>query len=394
MKTKVRNYSVCALAAAVLLAAVMLVTGCPAEPSTDAGYKPSPGMGAIQLKFGPIARATTLPEDADENWFALFGLEFQPWSGGTTIPGQSVSVKYYTLTDLAAPIDLVPGDYILEVIGYASEDNGVGEGPAATATLNFTIVLGTPLPQTITLKAYDPIASTEEGMFAWKINSTLTDPIASIFMNVTNIAGTVTAITNRNITTELTNDVGVALAAGYYYVVFSLTTEGGIVREFRHVLHIYQNMTSTFTYTFTDEKLGVIESVETEEFTLTIEVDPFEDFAPTWTVSAGTGAGTEVSPLIISLTGETAPITGAITVTNYNDYDGEDEGHAYTAVQWYCNGANLATSAIGGVLTIINTVAPFTAAGTYQLKITGLVGVVPYEAEDVFIQVIEDPEEP
>jgi hypothetical protein len=383
MKTMTRNYSVCALAAAVLLAMAVLVTGCPAEPSTDAGYKPSPGMGAVQLKFGPIARATTLPDAADETWFAIFGLEFHPWNSGPTTPGSLIGEAYYTLTDLASPIELPPGDYTLIVIGYATENDGVGEDPAATGSLEeLTITLGPPTTETITLKAYDPDESTGNGLFAWKITADgLSDPLDSIIMNVTTIAGA-TAIANRDIKAELTNTTGVALPAGYYYVVFSLTTEGGIEKEFRHVLHIYQNMTSTFTYTFTDAKLGIDSVGKT---TFIIKYDPVEDYAPTWSVSgATTGVGTEDDPVTLSST----VTSRTITVTNFDDYDGK--GAEYDSIEWYCNGEDLtgdATGAVGEQLAISTAKAPFDEEGVYQLIIVGIVGdEKAYEAE-IFIEV-------
>jgi hypothetical protein len=381
MKAKTRNYGVCALIAVVLLAMAVLVTGCPTEPSTETGYKPSAGKGAVQLKFGPIARATTLPDAADETWFATFGLEFLPWNAGPNDPGSPIAEEFYTLTDLEDPIELEEGDYTLVVIGYASINAGVGVGPAATATLNFSVEIGNTQPETIILKAYDPDVSGGTGIFAWEItDETEEDSLESIIMNVIKIDGTPTMIEDYVILSDtvdkLVNATGESLPVGYYYVMFALTTEGGIEKEFRHVLHIYRNMISTFTYTYNDAKLGIVKVIETEDFSLDIEYEEIEDFAPTWSVSGGSEAGTEGDPLILSST----VTSRIITVTNFTDYD---------SLEFYCDGVNL-EDGIGGdddeELTISTATAPFNAAGVYQLIIVGIVGTKAYEAE-IFIEV-------
>jgi hypothetical protein len=265
---------------------------------------------------------------------------------------------------------------------------------------------GTPLPitvsnvtpVTITLKPYDPTDPdvTENGTFAWKITNQITSVIPTSFtsakMTVKDLTGAIlSATTTPAITwtnpivlntsapvTNWTNTTGVSIMSGYYYVDIELIIDGA-TKYFRHVLHIYQNFTSTFEYIFTDDHIGVTGVT----FTPLIDYEHPKDNPPTvavapssssnFTVAIGDGSWTD--PYLLSLSGLTLPKELEITVT-------------YLGTPEFYYGSTLLGS---GASLIIPATAPFNTVGTYQVLVVGTATAdgKPYEKE-IAIKVVDD----
>ncbi|MDR0302596.1 MAG: bacterial Ig-like domain-containing protein, partial [Treponema sp.] len=247
-------------AAVLVILSAMLVTGCSdtivEKPS---GYTPPAGMGAVRLKFSEhIERATILPDDATILSFVEFEFTFTPNSGGVFKEEQRTSA---TRED---PIILAPGTYDLAVIAYLPPESSAPPGDPNRAAAVWSsptpvpVTVGINSPISITLKPYDSVVATENGTFAWEIDNQINIPITSFTvakMTVKNLFGipipSATASWNPvtfNLADPTWSGAG-SIPSGFYYVDIELEIDG-TMKYFRHVLHIYQNMTSTFTETF------------------------------------------------------------------------------------------------------------------------------------------------
>jgi hypothetical protein len=351
--------------AVALLMVLALVAGC-LQPSSAPSYQHPKGMGVVKLNFGnTVQRETYLPEDlvvADD--LHSFELDFIPTGGSG---GQAKSVTHTHLELLTAPIPLVAGEYNLTVVAYLDSD---ATEAVATGDITFTVTEGVTTEERVILKAYDPAVGTDNGIFAWKIS--VTNVIfTTATMNVTRIGGS--SVLNKNLLETGNMDSSSPLPAGYYYVDFSLEISSlSLNRTFRHVLHIYQNMTSTLEYDFSNDKLGIA-AMTISSFKPDFEWDPIINYKPDLDVSA------------IDITIGGADQT--ITVTNASDY---------TSIEWYYNGndvTNRATPAATRETLVVSTsAAPFNEAGKYQLIVVGFLGTVPdtvpYSAE-ILVNIIE-----
>jgi hypothetical protein len=373
--------------------AVLLVTGC-TNPTSGGpkAYQPPEGMGAVQLNFDKnIARATILPDDADITFFNEFVLEFTAAGGGAvTIP--SITRSQATKDN---PVDLVPGQYNLLVIAYLTTAAAIPSTAAAVWSSDITplnITPGNTTSQTITLKPYDPDdpVATEPGTFAWEIDNKITGKITSAKMTVKDLTGTTVVETWNPVIFNVMDPTWVGMGSifsGYYYVDIELIVSG-VQKNFRHVLHIYQNFTSTFKYEFTDNHIGVVEASCTPKI---IYVHP-EDNPPVLSVAKVTslnilqGTGAAATPYLLSLSDLTLPSDLTITVDNAGTFTG--------GIEYFNGTASLALLVgVGGdTLEIDSSVAPFDTVGTYQVLVVGTIGTtngIPYEKE-IFIKVVED----
>jgi hypothetical protein len=375
MKTMMKKCGIVVACAVALFMVLTLVIGC---PQSGSGYQPPAGMGSVQLRFNEtIERQTFLPIGATIAIFKSFRLDISPDTGGSP-PGTTTVNDYFEFNAAPPPIALTAGDYILTVVAYTDEYDGINAPTqaAATGSANFNVAGITTVP--ITLTAYDPVAGGGTGTFAWVINNNVTT-LSTATMTVTTLAGGATTITNLNLLSagNLDNTASpTPLTAGYYYVDFRLTV-GTAIRTFRHVLHIYRGMTTTLTYDFDDTTLGIVGVTVGAQLTFTF--DPLPTAVPP--VVSPTG----VIPVSIGGT----PTTATITVTNA-------VAAAYTSIAWYCYGAPLTTTsqtAVADDTLTINTAttAPFNIAGggRYQVTVTGTVGGKPYSTE-FFVVVTDD----
>jgi hypothetical protein len=386
MKAKTRNYGVCALMAAVLLAMTMLVTGCAAEPATEAGYQPPAGMGAVQLNFSKtIHRATYLPPDKTLDDFEDVVISFT----GPSIVTETIKQNDFA-TKLSEPIPLTPGTYTLLVVARFTEDDDDSIA-AYYADTDIPIFTSNITPIEITLRPFiqDNEGTIGEGTFIWKITNDTGDDDAIFKMVLTNIGdGTHPSINgdDPDISSNLDNEAedGETLDAGFYYVDITVTANS-YTRYFRHILHIYTNMTSTFSYVFTAEHM----TLEDIEITLNITYEHPEAIVATWTVEAVTeedndvvgGNGTVDTPYILSLSDIDHPKGITFTITN--------TAPAFDSVSWFAFVAGVATELdTGSSFTVDGTVAPFNVAGgPHQLTVEGLIDGVPHSTE-IYIAVV------
>jgi hypothetical protein len=177
------------------------------------------------------------------------------------------------------------------------------------------------------------------------------------------------------------NTTGVNIKSNYYYVDITLvvgTAPDTITKNFRHVLHVYQNMTSTFTYIFTDDHIGGGQAQAKVSFTPKIVYEHPKDNPPKVTVTSSTGAvpgtdGSEKNPYILSLADDTAL---ALTVTATTG--------TYSSVAYF-NGSTSLTLTSGNIID--STVGPFDEHGKYSVTVVGTQDGIPYDTE-IFIQVI------
>jgi len=385
MRTMIKKCGVYATFAAVLLVMAVLVTGCPESVPGTSGYQPPAGMGSVQLIFDEnIARATILPDTATIASFQEFVLTFTAVSPGTGVTPAPITRTYATRNNA---IDLVPGEYDLEVVAYliASDATSAAAVWSSDPSTPLDISSGNTTTLTITLKPYDPATSTGTGTFAWAITNSITGTLESgSKISLMTLAGgtTITGWTDvdlENAGTSITNATGVTIPSNYYYVDITLKVNG-VTRNFRHVLHIYQNMKSTFSYAFTNDHIGVTLIT----FTPTINYTHPTDTPPTITTSTTSvngvqGIGTAISPYMLSLTDATNPNNLTITVNNAGTFTG--------GVKYYLGSTVLSSTS---PYTINISAAPFNAVGgPYQIMVEGTVGTtngVPYYTE-IFVKV-------
>jgi hypothetical protein len=367
MKAKTRNYSVCALVAAVLLAMAMLGTGCQSEPSTEAGYQPPAGMGAVRLSFNKAIQRTILPDEIKTiNDFPVIGVEFFADDSNST-PGESLAEEFFTsVADvMAKTFNLELGDYIIKVIGYLEEgepvtppeDPNPPEKPAAYGEVTLSVEEEKLYSESITLKAITAPDAVEKGYFSWAIDvSGMVELVINkAQMTIASIATPTTpAVPAINLMGNWTSSEPVELAAGFYFVFFELeVVDGEKPALFRHVLHIYQNQESKFSYEFTDAYF-VVKTVNVATAKITIIYEPPEDIE--FVVSVGTDEYGEGDTITVTL-GESI----IITITNTAAFDGG-------IVDWYCNGE----TSSGLSFEIDTAEAPFDEAKLYNLSVVGI----------------------
>jgi hypothetical protein len=383
MKAKTRNFSVCAPMAAVLLAMAMLVTGCPAEPSTEAGYKPPEGMGAVRLSFNRTIQRTILPDEIKViGDFPVLGVEFVADDSNDS-PGNGLAEEYFTsVADVLAKTFILEfGDYIIKVIGYVEEgEPPIGddplspEKPAAIGEVKLTIDDEKLFTESITLYAITAPDADEKGLFSWAIDvSEISVEFANAEMTIASIATPNTpAVGPIDLVDNWTSDDPIELNAGYYFVVFEFEVEDAALVLFRHVLHIYQNQESKFTYKLTDDYFVIISTKYGTAQITTIDYEPPADIEFLFSVES---EDYEEGETVTVTLGQTV----TITLTNASTFD---------SIEWYCNGET--SSAASFVFD--TTEDPFKEVKLYHLSVMGLIEGdedVMY-GSSILIDVVED----
>jgi hypothetical protein len=388
MKAKTRNYGVCALVAAVLLAMAMLVIGCPAEPVTEGGYKPPEGMGAVRLSLNKTIQRTILPDDIkDINGFAMLGVEFLADDSNSN-PGIGLKEQFFsTAADvMGETFTLEFGDYIIKVIGYLvvgkdGEEPGdpyiPPEKPAAIGEVKLTIDDEDLFTESITLYAITEPDATEKGYFSWAIDvSGISVDITTAEMRIAAISDPDVFVEEIDLTDNWTSADPIELAVGFYFVFFELEVKGGDKPAlFRHVLHIYQNQESKFTYEFTDEYF-IITFTRVATAEITIDYEPPEDLLPLLESDQDGGTALIEDATVTVTLGETV----TITVTNASAF-------ADDSIEWYCNGE----TSTGASFVFDTTEDPFKEVKLYDLSVLAIGDEddKPYGTY-IHIQVVED----
>jgi len=378
MKTMTKKCGVYATFAVVLLTMAALVTGCSTGSSGENEYQPPAGLGAVKLNLDNITR--TIVPGTKVTDFNSFDVQFSPASTGGN-GAVALLEENRTPANVGGPYDLSPGKYDITVIGYIGSsstkaDNEAAEGKVSNITVTVSSVIPTP---TITLKGLDPVTSTGTGTFDWLISNGVSGLTAAT-MTFTKIAGTGTAPLPVDLyTTNQWHGSITNFPAGYYYVDFVLTAKS-TNKTFRHILHIYQNMTSSFEYLFNNDYFTFA------QITLPITVGPF-DGKPELKYGISNTLLAEEGIVTVSFSAAGGnPASTTITVTNATDYD---------SIAWYYGSVALVpltttppvSGTKGEILTVDTTAAPFNIQGKSQLTIVGIIGGIPYTTT-VYISVL------
>jgi len=381
MRTKIGKGGVFAALTAVLLVTTVLITSCsgPSGGGSDGtGYPPGKGAVKISINDGKGRSITDIPS------FTSYDLSFQKYTtaAGTVIDGAAES--YNAVTNLSAAIYLDPGFYKLTVIGKTGVAVDTAEGTSGV----FEITAGADTQVMVPVGPY--ITGGGTGTFSYNIAVSGPPAATAATLAITSIAPTPTYAgtyaTPQSIFANLGSAATVgALPAGYYYVDIGVTVTGGATTAIKQVLHIYNGVTSSFTYTFVSGQFVSVTRGYVDGITVEADLQPeLEDSASdpvtdgdTVTVDLNTAAA--VSP--------TNPPTTTITVTN------DDEFASYT---WYYNGASIGTPSAPLVITA--GAAPFAAPGTpgdpakiYHITVIGIThGGIPYDTY-FLVEVIDTP---
>jgi len=393
MKTMMKKCGIYAAFAVVLLATAALVTGCSTGSSGADEEQLPEGMGGVKINFNDTVeqRATILPGNLVlSNFLGGFKLTF------TAVTNGKNETKYITVANANGPyptIPLVPGTYNLMVDAFLDVPDGkVGAIYQATSPLNVTS--GTSVSITISLQAVSTGSGT--GIFDYTINSSISnDMLESADMKITNIASA-TLISTIPLTSDFKQSTPTPvngyeeLPVGYYYVDFELEITGSKTNNFRHILHIYQNMTSPFTYTFTNTHFNFIAGKISMTYTHPSDIVPTITVTTASTASnAISGNGSLNNPWKVSKSDTNVPDKLTVTVTNVGlflpapaTFTGTLGGDATTAVTAVGGTMTLDFSSVGSLSSIPSRDYP------YQFIVTGTTGTPaekPYESAEYFI---------
>ena len=196
------------------------------------------GMGSFLLYLDEQNPRTIMPDTPD---FVIYELKFT---------GSAAVILDRTKENLNDPIHLLNGTYNLFVTAYIDNDK---EKPAAWGSANdIEINEGAKISRTIPLNAFNP-DGTGFGIFYWNVHYPAGITDANMKITPLNPA-TGTSEQTLNFTAGSTSNTGSRqLNSGYYNVLFSLKKSDTHPLEWVEILHVYQNMVSSYNHTFGNE---------------------------------------------------------------------------------------------------------------------------------------------
>jgi uncharacterized repeat protein (TIGR02543 family) len=219
------------------------------DTSGQGSYAPSdipPDKGAFFLTIADVegSARTILPAAPDKESINVYELTFSK-------SGTVVYSPVLTPNTLSSPVYLDPGTYNLDVTAYI----GPGRSKPVARGSGTNIVIGAGASSNITVILYAIISgATEKGTFSWDIG--LPDGLSKADMVVTLPNQSTSEILSINLLEGSNNKSSVSLNPGYYQVTFTLGKEGTKDAVRRDILHVYQNMESSFNFDFTDAHLA------------------------------------------------------------------------------------------------------------------------------------------
>ena len=221
---------------------LFIVVSCSNEVEKSAGDQIAvlpPGMGAFLLYIEGQDARTIMPSGTPD--FAVYKLEFT---------GEANVTEYRTVDSLDQPVYLLSGTYNLFVTAYTDEDKTKA---AAWGEKNgIEIETGMEVSCVIPLNVFIPDGS-ELGTFSWNINFPADLTKADMKIKPLSAAGSDEQTVDFP-TEDTTNSAGYKpLKSGYYEVQFTFEKPNTQKLEWLEILHVYQNMVSTYTHTFGDE---------------------------------------------------------------------------------------------------------------------------------------------
>ena len=194
----------------------------------------APGTGLVSVSINKVNTARTILPDPKVADFKVIELSFTPSGGGNTETYNHINAGPDITIGLAA------GTYSLDVTAYADTEKtlAAAHGSASEIVVNAGAITPAPVTLHVTFGEGD-------GTFSW----VLTYPV-----DVTTATMTITPINETPgsaITIPLILAGSTSLASGEYRVEFSLRDTQGRTAELMEILHVYKNVTSTFTHEFT-----------------------------------------------------------------------------------------------------------------------------------------------
>jgi len=404
MRTMNKGGVIAALTAALLVTAV-LITSCSGPSGGDAtsGYKPPEGMGYVRISITANGRSIA-PGDITANDVKKVDLTFtkRDKSGGTppypqigtAITKPNISVVAGILTP--AQFDLFPGDYTVTVVAYIDEPGGtlgtdflavaIGESDPATP---FSISAGASAgTQAVDVEPYDPALAIGDGTFKYTINTNTVTPApvytdppgpvinSTLMMTLSPILGGGPYLGGTAFAATPDAPTTITLREGYYYVDIVFTSSGKTT-SLRQVLHIYRNLISEYTITFTNASFINLSGT----VIIGINVLPTPDKIPVL-IDDDTPNPNSVNEQLLGPLSSATSATTYIEVENVSDFD-SIEWRTYTYVYdsgtdtWTGTLTPIATGEVSGsdgeILTIKAGAGSFIATGTYHIVVEGTV---------------------
>jgi len=241
----IRNKHFSSIIMLIFVYALIFVFGCK-EPFSEIQHNElQPGMGAFSLS---VDNARTILPNTTIDSFQVFTLNF---TGTETL---SVDRTKATRSD---PVNLKAGNYSLTVTAYMDTAK---TKPAASGSLSGIIIEeGKTTTNTIPLTPLGMTAG--KGTFSWNIDFPTGLSKASMKITPVNTA-TGTAEQTLYFTggaPQVNKTDSVELNSGVYRVVFTLVKDANTQAfTWRDAVHVYQNMTSVFNYTFSEKHFNNI----------------------------------------------------------------------------------------------------------------------------------------
>jgi hypothetical protein len=377
MKNLTKNRGFFAAAAALLVVTAMLVTiGCSSDISSKSNeFTPPAGKGAVKLSFNKEIARTILPDNITADDFDEFEFQFTPTDSSGIVTGTAVS-KIFAQGDQYDPIILDPGYYDLIIIAYLdfSKTATPDMKPVATNAdaVNILITAAKLTNTTITLKPYDPTTGTGNGIFKYKIITTILSDIEAAEMTLSEIGGSNGGNVDILTDGEIDGDYHeLSVPAGYYYVDFVITVESGDEVTFRQLVHIMQHMSSSYEFTISKDYFFAVLKFEDGDI---IYQGP-SDNKPVLSIDGGTTGLAEGATITITNGG-----SQVITVQNVT---------SFTSFEWYSQGSTNLQPVSAGTYTVnTSTGTIFSVNKTYQLTIIGITSTNDRYSSYIYIKVV------
>jgi len=385
MKTKIRKSGIFAALTAALLVTAALIASCSSGGGVDApGYQPPPNMGYTRISIGDdIGRSIAPTNPTSKSDFTKYNLVFKEYASGaagdTTVLG-SVTKSDILPGNIADPIPLNPVYWEVTVIAFIDDPVVSGEFlPVAVGTSDrFKINIALKTDVSVDVSLYDhTVAGATNGTFKYTVTlqpgDTFLTPTLDIKIDALLGGGSYgTTTTPASIGGGGTPGVAagtISLPPGYYVADIILTTGLGKA-SVKDVLHVYQNLTSEFTYLFTEKH--IVKTQGTGQLDVDFKPAPSIPVLLTGTPTAVTAGG--LVTLNINSDNDPSPAHGKTETLTVANSIGATAADDYKAVKWYL-GSDEITAGISGtggnILTITAGTAPFAYVGTIPLTVVG-----------------------
>jgi hypothetical protein len=260
-----KKFRLLASAVALLVSAVLMAGCINLIADEEDSFKPPEGMGAVSLSFLRSSARTILPPQDEKH--ESYRIIFKPMSGRPNIIW--VLSESDDHDDIDVDMTLEAGKYQVEVIGYKDIEGTIPLGRARTGSKggisgeqfnennqfeedlgelsSVEIIAGKHIILHITLK---PIADDGKGTFKWDLINVDNIPEFHGTLMVSDYPTGSNPVT-RTITQDTNLEGTFDISSGYKFVDLVLRTPGaeGERLMYKDIVHIYQNMTSSFDYT-------------------------------------------------------------------------------------------------------------------------------------------------